>query len=449
MSAPHDVINLVGSSSEDASDDNIVVASPGIPTNRGENRTPGIHGLPNPPAARPRPNTPGQAAGQPREDFTRWPSVPRHYDSDFPDVLINTSLAEPELPPVSQMRHPTPPAVRHLHNMVQAHAHGEELDADRDRHDYRKLKKRVALANETAGELYDVYASFDRIQKRYEDALTRFQREHKDHYDLFAQHCANAKIVTSMNVRFFDVVRWYQAIPGYLTNALEKLSRYHHQEIKLQTKLEARELKAGSWRDPLDSNISYVANMDKKGDFGFEKDFGDLVNSIASYNPPRGVEGFDEAKYLKASFEVRKVRYEHEPTEGALRFVGRDIEKSLDAATCRFVDSVQAYYSGPTATNVSPKILGLLATTYAYKDSIEDRYSRYKAKDTEIDKVVKRTYDMEKELKESPRDDADEVLEMEQEIERNNEWIEGQFEELTLIDHEMTVHNPYSDAESD
>ena len=157
------------------------------------------HGLPTRGAHRPHAENPRPAAA---ENFNRWPDVPPIMPpSSFENILDNTSLAEPTLPPLRESRYPVSQETIQRRRVMQEEATETRRLRQQDADEQATIARRSERANKASDELRTHYSTLKPLAEDFAQALSRFKTEDKAAFDLLAKHAANARVVSTTDVR--------------------------------------------------------------------------------------------------------------------------------------------------------------------------------------------------------------------------------------------------------
>ncbi|KAK4543780.1 hypothetical protein LTR36_004813 [Oleoguttula mirabilis] len=170
------------------------------------------------------------------------------------------------------------------------------------------------------------YRKLPRLLKMFKTNLDQYAKQDAAGFKAFQAHIINAHIVTSADVRAYDIIRWYTKIPQNVKLPLNDLSRYYHEEAVLRSNLKHAEHRCEG--NHLYDDEEFAVERFGCPDFGFEDHTNDEpVNGFTDYTPR--FEGGLQVQHLLACVKVRKVRLEH--VDESERCSPSDWTTSLDA----------------------------------------------------------------------------------------------------------------------
>ena len=253
------------------------------------------------------------------EDFTRWPDVSRQLPTQTPDLLANSSQTTPPLPPPRQ-RAPIQAQIIRYHQI-----RAEELRIESNREEEREAEKRRAAASKAAdysyGKLLELYSVLPLRKQLLRARLSTYETEDLAGFAVFFKHVLDAHVVSEADVRVYDIIRWYKAIPTYVRDPLLDLIEHYHREAIVRQSIKKSEIEAGTWHDPQSVRRSendevYAAGPTGNGQEHFGYEHSQLKNGFGDYRPR--FEGALQLKHLAASLRVRKVRLQYLDRRGKL-----------------------------------------------------------------------------------------------------------------------------------
>jgi len=158
---------------------------------------------------------------------------------------------------------------------------------------------------------------FDRLNEHYmtqvpllhvfKVSLSEFAESDPNGFKAFKKHMINAHVVSSADVRAYDIMRWFKKdLPQNVKLSLNDVSRYYHKEAVLRSELKHAEGRCDG--DHLKNDEEWAAELGVGEPFGLEQ--GDPIqNGVTDY--VTRFSGRLQIKHLIASFETREVFLEH------------------------------------------------------------------------------------------------------------------------------------------
>ena len=178
-----------------------------------------------------------------------------------------------------------------------------------------------ANADAAADALTAHYRVVNSMLDVYHSSRARYEQEFPQSFRDFQAHAEHAAVASQEDVRFYSTLLWFQrGVPQYLTLALRNLVRAYYEESRL------REALGNAARDDDDNRRHVVSQADQEAaaavgvervggsyqPYGMETDHDVHLYTMGAVAFPH-LEGLEEEeKFLRACFEVRKVRLEHE-----------------------------------------------------------------------------------------------------------------------------------------
>lgn len=253
-----------------------------------------------------------------------------------PDLFINTSLEPPILPRAQPQS--TTQYEHQLEELVDEDI-AARLEAQATE---RQIVLHVAEASRQADEADDILREVRQrkcvVLQRFEQALKRFESDDKEAHDAFYKHCLNAFLVTSADVRSFDIVRWYRDLPEDLSNALFEVCFWEHSEAKTRVNMDNFQQQAGLVEMDIVQEERYAAARYGQPDFRFE----------VTSKRQQGLDVFDSQgqgermiQNIIANLQVRMVRLQY--AESNLRYQYNKWEKTLDYTFSLYLYNVRQY----------------------------------------------------------------------------------------------------------
>ena len=214
----------------------------------------------------------------------------------------------------------------------------------------------VQRAEQVQGELSEWQENLDVVLRGYESACAYFQQENGPGYGTFIHHAQSASIITSVPVRYFDLLRWFQHALVYSLDALKHVAHYYYKESELlvelhgvRKSLDHRSIQPAPEIDQAAAALSVGvgADMEDLG-FGLEDSAKVHLLTVGSYVPQAFNDEAEEVEYIRAAFNMHIVRLEHEHSHLFRYPFKQPFGHSLDYSTLAFIRNVLACYFTPS-----------------------------------------------------------------------------------------------------
>ena len=312
------------------------------------------------------------------DEEDRWAALPQRpgLSREARHALHNTSI-DPENPlrtaPATHTRQETTTAAqdreaRRQQRLLGDRAHEERQEA------IMFERRRLAVdinADAAAHELNKQHRVVRSMLDVYNSSRDRYEREFPRSFSGFKQHAEHAAVISQEDVRFYSMLLWYQrGPPQYLLLALRNLVRAMYEDSRLREELAKAEKDDVGRRNTIsqaDAEAAAAANVARTGGelqcFGMETDPEVHITTIGAIAIPHFDNLEEEEKFIRACFEVRKVRLEHEDSHELRHPHHRPYEASLDHSMEVFCRRARATYlneSGRPRQPLSSSFLELL-----------------------------------------------------------------------------------------
>ena len=313
-------------------------------------------------------------------NMNRWPSVHGPLPARTPDLLAQTSLTPPVLPPSG------PTAFQRRQRREARQRARQERQRRREeaaghasvREERREQAERDQNANTAWDELKELQeGKFQGTSKRFADALTAWkaamQGSWQDHAVLsaFEAHTQYAMRASPVEVRRWDIISWFEiparpdGLADGLATAIARMVAYCHKEAVLKSQHHKAEFLAsntshGTCKPDAACSMHTEFALEMRARFGWEGQSDDVIDlaaqpySFAGY--PKDITSVAAIYILRANFEARKVRLEHAVKSDRYGFVKPEVrddeeetgigeedwETSIDGQLSAFIDAALA-----------------------------------------------------------------------------------------------------------
>ena len=353
-----------------------------------------------------------------------------------------------------------------------------EAAAERD--ETQRRDQAWQRANRISQKLLQHCKKLEPLEAGWESALQRFYVEDKRGFAAFALHGFHASVVNAWPVRFLDHLRWYKHVPQYVRVALDATAHYYHNECALRLRLNGHERSGGSWVGrlgeeeevgatygwfPIDAQGNRLVNrnaqdgnegsiplpdiippgMESLG-YGLDTSPRDHIRTISDCGPVPAFSGQrEEVAFLRAAFELRKVRLEHESSK-KLRFPEvRPFPRSLDHSFLVFIQRVLVLYADlgkSPKKELTPALVAVLRAIHEYGERINDR----RIKIERLPRAIEEKSNLALRLEMSTGDpsvDENDLPGLQQQVEETTRLVEWYQDELADAMEDTIAENPY------
>lgn len=224
-----------------------------------------------------------------------------------------------------------------------------------------------------------------RFRENLKAALQRFLGEYPISFKAFARHKNECAVLATTCVRFYASLCWFKHVPQYLYIVLRTCARHYQESCKLRANLNVYKRMSGNQPTPLSVEEELAAAgvmVDDNGDvrihtYGLEPDHRMHSQTLGLYNPPSFSSDVEAAAWLRAVFNTRRIRLEHERSP-EMRFPAKTpFEDSLDHSVYKFLkDLVADYYDTRTrrfTKKTSEELSSIIEEIQLYVEQTESR----------------------------------------------------------------------------
>ena len=354
-------------------------------------------------------------------------------------------------------------------------------EAAAERQEARRRDEAWQRAERESKKLRQHLKKLEPLEAAWESALQRFYVEDKPGFAAFAFHAFHASVVNAWPVRFFDHLRWYKHVPQYVRVALNAMAHYYHNECSIRVQLNRYEQTAGSWAGqlgeeeevgatygwfPIDEQGNQITNRNAPGDsnedsipqpdiippgieslgYGLDTSPRDHIRTTRDCGPVPAFSGQrEEVAFLRAAFELRKVRLEHESSK-KLRFPEvRPFPRSLDHSFLVFIQRVLVLYADlgkSPKKELTPALVAVLRAIHEYGERINDR----RIKIERLPRAIEEKSNLALRLEMSTGDpsvDENDLPGLQQQVEETTRLVEWYQDELADAMEDTIAENPY------
>jgi hypothetical protein len=324
-------------------------------------------------------------------DFTIWqapaddsayyglPAVPRRLpQSDAHGILDDTSIDQRNPPRVrAERREPTPARRRAQQAAAQRaieanrRAEQEELAAEEEARE-REAADNADLAGDA---LREHQRQQPEMMDVFDSSCRRWAEEDPEAAAEFNAHIQYAQAITDEDVRIYDLLCWFKRAPQSVRIPLNNLARSHREESRLRMILNRYERATASGTPRLTAiqqEAAAGAEIRAEG-HGLELEPEMHRVTIGTFIPPRCNTQEQEATLVRAEFQLRRVRLDHEQ-DPALRWPQcNPFENSLDNSVRQWCRDAYDYYydeNGLYRRAFSDDLAETLAQIQAYEEDI-------------------------------------------------------------------------------
>ena len=430
------------------------------------------------------------------DDSDPWVAILRQHvpPSSARNILRNTSL-DPTVfnNMLRDVRQPNDPASRpspaqaraaagrqRRHDAARQREERLEAEAEEQEEEERRREAR-RKAEEVCDMLRQHYRKLEPLEATWESALRRFHGDDPRGWAAFMVHACHASTVNKSPVRFFDHLRWYRHLPRHVRLALDAIAHYYHNECSIRVKLNVRERSAGSWggrlreeeevgavyglfprdeggneivhdyaqggnhQDGIPDPDAIPPDMDTRG-YGLETLAQDHIRTICDFGPVPDFSGQrEEATLLRAAFELRKVRLEHEPSN-QLRFPAtRPFRHSLDHSVLLFIQNIVVLYADVGKSpkkRISNELAAILRRIHEYGERINHRRIKIQRLPSLIAGMQECALELEA-LTADPSTAENELPRIQEQVEETVRQLEHLQDEWANANEDTVAKNPY------
>jgi hypothetical protein len=185
--------------------------------------------------------------------------------------------------------------------------------------------------------------------------------------------------------------------------------------------------------------------MDSLG-YGLETSPNDHIRTISDCGPVPAFSGQrEEAAFLRAAFELRKVRLEHESSK-KLRFPEiRPFRRSLDYSALIFIQNIVVLYADVGKSpkkKIAPPLVAVLRAVHEHGERINNRRTKIERLPRLIEEKSRRVLELEAMTGDDSVDEND-LPGLQQQVEAAVREVEYLQDELAEANEDTMAENPY------